>query len=79
MLVRPGKKKLSREEADAVLRIELSPRFPELTGQFLSFLAATPDVVSINHDQWVNMLDVFVMLSSGEKYDLNGACITISC
>ena len=68
------KKTLTAEEADVVLRIEMMKRFPTICEKFLRFLKVSVHK-AINFDQWVNLIDVFKILSRGEVYDPTSSCM----
>ena len=72
----PGKKSLTKEEAEVILSIEFTQYYANICKKFLQFLKESK-YKDINNDQWMLMLDVFEIFERKEKYDLDGACIII--
>lgn len=70
----PGRKSLLKDEVLAILPIEFSKYYKEMADKFLLFFKQSK-YIDINRDQWSMMLLVFSVLSKGEAYDLDGACI----
>lgn len=74
-LFKPGQKTLGRVAAEAVLRVELCPRY-RLCERFLEFMQAT-HVEVLNMDQWNMMVEVFETIGKGGKLNPQDACMQL--
>ena len=71
-LLIPGKRNLTREEAELILKVEFAQRNEKICEMFIRFMEAT-NVLDISYMQWLYIPEVFEVLSNG------GDCSQIEC
>jgi len=70
----PERKSLLKEEAMAIMTVEFSKYYKEISQKFITFFKDSR-YLDIKRDQWSMMLLVFSVLTKKETYDVDGACI----
>ena len=72
-LFKPGERTLDILSAESILTIELYNRFP-VCKSFIEFMKSSKKE-TINKDQWELMIDVFTIITNGDKYDVDSSCM----